>query len=165
MESFSFLILEKSIYSYDYIIIDTSSECFFEYNKNLILMSDISLFLVEANLLEIKKSRRLLDIYEKEWKVYSKKIKIIINKYNNNSIRDKILFNFFNGQEIVGKIKMSNYYNYLINKNNKIKIENNNIKKEYIKLSEKILKVNFKENNIKKIYKKIKNDILLRIYN
>ena len=94
---------------YDYIIIDTSSECFFEYNKNLILMSDISLFLVEANLLEIKKSRRLLDIYEKEWKVYSKKIKIIINKYNNNSIRDKILFNFFNGQEIVGKIKMSNY--------------------------------------------------------
>ena len=150
---------------YDYIIIDTSSECFFEYNKNLILMSDISLFLVEANLLEIKKSRKLLDIYEKEWKIYNKKIKIIINKYNSNSIKDKILLNIFNGQEIVGKIKMSNYYNYLINKNNKIKIENNNIKKEYIKLSEKILKVNFKENNIKKICKKIKNDILLKIYN
>ncbi len=150
---------------YDYIIIDTSSECFFEYNKNLILMSDISLFLVEANLLEIKKSRKLLDIYEKEWKIYNKKIKIIINKYNSNSIKDKILLNIFNGQEIVGKIKMSNYYNYLINKNNKIKIENNDIKKEYIKLSEKILKVNFKENNIKKICKKIKNDILLRIYN
>ncbi len=139
---------------YDYIIIDTSSECFFEYNKNLILMSDISLFLVEANLLEIKKSRKLLDIYEKEWKIYNKKIKIIINKYNSNSIKDKILLNIFNGQEIVGKIKMSNYYNYLINKNNKIKIENNDIKKEYIKLSEKILKVNFKENNIKKICKK-----------
>lgn len=150
---------------YDYIIIDTSSECFFEYNKNLILMSDISLFLVEANLLEIKKSRKLLDIYEKEWKIYNKKIKIIINKYNNNSIKDKILLNIFNEQEIVGKIKMSNYYNYLINKNNKIKIENNDIKKEYTKLSEKILKVNFKENNIKKLYKKIKNDILLRIYN
>lgn len=150
---------------YDYIIIDTSSECFFEYNKNLILMSDISLFLVEANLLEIKKSRKLLDIYEKEWKIYNKKIKIIINKYNSNSIKDKILLNIFNGQEIVGKIKMSNYYNYLINKNNKIKIENNDIKKEYIKLSEKILKVNFKENNIKKICKKIKNDILLKIYN
>lgn len=150
---------------YDYIIIDTSSECFFEYNKNLILMSDISLFLVEANLLEIKKSRKLLDIYEKEWKIYNKKIKIIINKYNSNSIKDKILLNIFNGQEIVGKIKMSNYYNYLINKNNKIKIENNDIKKEYIKLSEKIFKVNFKENNIKKICKKIKNDILLKIYN
>lgn len=150
---------------YDYIIIDTSSECFFEYNKNLILMSNISLFLVEANLLEIKKSRKLLDIYEKEWKIYNKKIKIIINKYNSNSIKDKILLNIFNGQEIVGKIKMSNYYNYLINKNNKIKIENNDIKKEYIKLSEKILKVNFKENNIKKICKKIKNDILLKIYN
>lgn len=150
---------------YDYIIIDTSSECFFEYNKNLILMSDISLFLVEANLLEIKKSRKLLDIYEKEWKIYNKKIKIIINKYNSNSIKDKILLNIFNGQEIVGKIKMSNYYNYLINKNNKTKIENNDIKKEYIKLSEKILKVNFKENNIKKICKKIKNDILLKIYN
>ena len=162
------IIISKiiNIYNkYDYIIIDTSSECFFEYNKNLILMSDISLFLVEANLLEIKKSRKLLDIYEKEWKIYNKKIKIIINKYNSNSIKDKILLNIFNGQEIVGKIKMSNYYNYLINKNNKIKIENNDIKKEYIKLSEKILKVNFKENNIKKICKKIKNDILLKIYN
>jgi len=36
-------------------------------NKKLILKSNISVFLIEANLLEIKKARKLLDIYEKEW--------------------------------------------------------------------------------------------------
>lgn len=148
---------------YDYIIIDTSSECFFEYNKNLILMSDIALFLTEANLLEIKKARKLLDIYEKEWNIEKEKIKIIINKYNSNSIKDSILIKLFYGQEIIGKIKMSDYYNYIINKNHKLNIEEKKIKNEYIKLSEKILKVNFKNNNnkIKNIYNNFSNNILL----
>ena len=131
---------------YDYIVIDTSSECFFEYNRNLILMSDISIFLVEANLLEIKKARKLLDIYEKEWKINKEKIKIIINKYNNNSVKDRVLIKLFDGQDIVGKLQMSDYYNQIINKNNKIDIKENIVKKEYIKISEKILKINFNTN-------------------
>lgn len=148
---------------YDYIIIDTSSECFFEYTRNLILMSDISVFLVEANLLEIKKARKLLDIYEKEWKIDKKQIKIIINKYNNNSVKDKVLLKLFEGQEIIGKIKMSDYYNYIINKNNIIKLEKDNIKNEYVKISEKILKVNFNpnKNRLKNLYNKIINNIIL----
>ena len=148
---------------YDYIIIDTSSECFFEYNRNLILMSDISLFLVEANLLEVKKAKKLLDIYEKEWKINNEKIKIIINKYNNKAIKDKVLIKLFDEQEIVGKIQMSDYYNQIINKNNKVNIEKNNVKDEYIKISEKILKVNFNtnENKLKKLHNKIINNIIL----
>ena len=155
--------IKKIKNDYDYILIDTSSECFFEYNKKLILMSDISVFLLEANLLEIKKARKLLDIYEKEWKIKKDKIKIIINKYNNNSIKDHVLLNLFKGQEIIGKIQMSNYYNYLINKNNKLLIEKNNVKNEYIKISEKILKVNFNQNEniIKKTYKKIIDNLFI----
>lgn len=148
---------------YDYIIIDTSSECFFEYNRNLILRSNISVFLVEANLLEIKKARRLLDIYEKEWKINREEIKIIINKYNNNSIKDKVLIKLFDGQEIVGKIQMSDYYNKIINKNNKVNIEKNTVKNEYIKISEKILKVNFNsnKNRFKRLHNKIISNIVL----
>lgn len=155
--------IEKIKNNYDYIIIDTSAECFFEYNRNLILMSDISVFLIEANLLEVKKSKKLLDIYQKEWKINTEKIKIIINKYNNNSIKDKVLLKLFDGQEIIGKIKMDDYYNYIINKNNKINIEKESIKNEYTKISEKILKVNFekKENKLEKIYNKIINNIIL----
>ena len=149
--------------NYDYIIIDTSSECFFEYNKEIILTSDVSVFLVEANLLEIKKAKKLLDIYEKEWKINKDKISIIINKYNNNSVKDNILYKLFDGQEILGKIQMSDYYNYIINKNNKIKFQKNNIKNEYIKVSEKLLKVNFenKNNKIKDWYNKIINNKIL----
>lgn len=155
--------IEKIKDKYDYIIIDTSSECFFEYNRELILMSNISVFLVEANLLEVKKSRKLLDIYEKEWKINREKIKIIVNKYNNNSIKDRVLIKLFDGQEIVGKIQMSDYYNQIINKNIKLNIEKNMVKNEYIKISERILKVNFNKNTnkFKKIYNKIYNSIIL----
>ena len=50
---------------YDYIVIDTSSECFFDYTKDIIKSSDINIFLVEANLSEIKKSENLLNMYLK----------------------------------------------------------------------------------------------------
>lgn len=156
--------IEEIKSNYDYIIIDTSAECFFEYNRNLILMSDISVLLVEANLLEVKKARKLLDIYEKEWKINADKVKIIINKYNNNSIKDRVLLKLFDGKEIIGKIKMSDYYNYIINKNNKKDIKKNSIKNEYEKIGEKILKVDFNKdkNKIEKIYQKFINNIILK---
>ena len=40
---------------YDVIIIDTSSECFFNYTKDIIKKSNINIFIVEPNLLEIQK--------------------------------------------------------------------------------------------------------------
>lgn len=143
--------------NYDYIIIDTSSECFFEYNRKIILESDVAVFLLEANLLEIKKAKKLLDIYEKEWKINKEKIRIIINKYNNNSVKDNILLQLFDRKEILGKIHMSEYYNHIINKNIKINFNKNNIKNEYIKISEKLLKIDFenKNNKIKQWYNKI----------
>ena len=115
--------------NYNYIIIDTSSECFFEYNRQLIFFSDIAVLLIEANLLE--------------WNINKEKIKIIINKYNNNSIGKNILTKIFDGQEILGKIQMSDYYNCIINKNNNINIKNNNVKNNYIRISKKLLKLNF----------------------
>ena len=156
--------IKKLKNKYEYILIDTSSECFFEYNKNVIKMSDLSIFLVEGNLLEIKKSRKLLDIYEKEWKINKEKIKIIINKYNNNSIKKKVLIKLFNEQEIIGKIKMSDFYNEIINKNNKIQINNKNILNEYKKIGKKVLKINFdvNKNNYNKFYKKLIKNLILK---
>lgn len=117
---------------YDYIIVDTSSECFFDYTKFIIQNSDISIFLVESNLIEIEKSKKLLEMYINNWNINKDKIKIIMNKQNKNSIYKKILKNIFIDFKIIGEIKYNENYNTLINKNFKNYYINNKIKKEFL---------------------------------
>lgn len=125
---------------YNIILIDTSTECFFEYTRLIMKCSDEILFLLEGNLLQIKKSINLLNIYTDNWNIDSKKIKIVINKKTNESIDEKILKNIFANFNIIGNINFSKVYNTLINKNmNKIYI-NNKIKKEYKIISQRILR-------------------------
>lgn len=137
---------------YDVIIIDTSSECFFNYTKDIIKKSNINIFIVEPNLLEIQKSKNILKIYKEEWNIDNNKINILFNKFNKNSIDINILKIIFSEYNIIGKIDINNKYNLIINKNaNKI---DKNIKKEYLKIIEKYL-INRKKNFIKKIKNKI----------
>lgn len=139
---------------YDVIIIDTSSECFFNYTKDIIKKSNINIFIVEPNLLEIQKSKNILKIYKEEWNIDNNKINILFNKFNKNSIDINILKIIFSEYNIIGKIDINNKYNLIINKNaNKI---DKNIKKEYLKIIEKYL-INIKKQNF---IKKIKNKIL-----
>ncbi len=138
-------IIKQLKNKYDYIIVDTSSECFFKYNKIFIDNSDKNIFLLEANLLEITKAKRLLEMYEKNWKINTKKISIIINKYNKNSIDEKVIKNIFSKYKIIGKIRMSNLYNLVINKNNANLYKSRENIKEYKKIGENILQVNFRK--------------------
>lgn len=138
---------------YDVIIIDTSSECFFNYTKDIIKKSNINIFIVEPNLLEIQKSKNILKIYKEEWNIDNNKINILFNKFNKNSIDINILKIIFSEYNIIGKIDINNKYNLIINKNaNKI---DKNIKKEYLKIIEKYLINRKKQNFIKKIKNKI----------
>ena len=146
-EKIKFIIEELKEY-YDLIIIDTSSECFFDYTKNILKESDIILFLLEANLVEIKKAKNLLKIYNKNWKINEEKIKLIINKYNEESVDEKIIKNIFSEYKILGKIKFNKKYNNLINKNFEENIYTKNIKKDYKKITEKIIKLKNKKLNL-----------------
>ena len=138
---------------YDVIIIDTSSECFFNYTKDIIKKSNINIFIVEPNLLEIQKSKNILKIYKEEWNIDNNKINILFNKFNKNSIDINILKIIFSEYNIIGKLDINNKYNLIINKNaNKI---DKNIKKEYLKIIEKYLINRKKQNFIKKIKNKI----------
>jgi len=113
---------------YDYIIIDTTSECFFEYTQEIINISNKSIFLTEANLLELSKSKRLLEIYKNNWNIDTNKINIIFNKYNKNSIDMKLLQELYSEYNILGNIKFASNYNFLINNNMKyLKINNKKI--------------------------------------
>ena len=69
-------ILKELILKYDLIIIDTTSECFFDYTKEILENSDLIIFLAEANLIELKKSKNLLDIYINKWNIEKQKINI-----------------------------------------------------------------------------------------
>jgi len=92
-------------------------------------------------LLEVKKAKRLLEIYLENWNIKKEKINIVFNKYNFNSINLNILKNIFNEIKIIGKINFNKNYNLIINKNNKIKnkLINLKIRKEYLKIINKII--------------------------
>ena len=142
-------ILEKLKQIYEIIIIDTSSECFFDYTKEIIKNSNVNIFITEANLLEIKKAKNLLNIYINDWNISQNNFNILFNKYNENSIDISILKNIFSGFSILGKLDINSKYNLLINKNNINSLEKN-LKNEYLKINKKILNENSNKNNFLK---------------
>ena len=106
---------------YDLIIIDTSNNFLYESIKKLIDISDKSIIISGANVLEVRKTKELLEKY-KEWNVKTKKINIIFNKYTKECIDDEILKNIFREYNVIGKINLNEYYDKAINTNN-IKIK------------------------------------------
>ena len=126
--------LNNLIKEYDYIFIDMSLECFENQNKKIMKKSYLNILLIEPNLTEIKKSQKILEMYNKEWKIKKQFINIIFNKYNINSIKEKILKRLFEEYKIIGKINFDLDYNLLINKNYNCKNEIKKIKKEYLEI-------------------------------
>ncbi len=99
---------EKELYrikeQFDYIIID-SNEINVNNNNNQFIIKDI--FILEANLLELKKINNLKLNNIKE---------IILNKNNKNNISEKIIEKIFN-KKIIGKINYNKKINLFINNN------------------------------------------------
>ena len=99
---------EKELYrikeQFDYIIID-SKEINVNTNNNQFIIKDI--FILEANLLELKKINNL--------KLNNIK-GIILNKNNKNNISEKIIEKIFN-KKIIGKINYNKKINLFINNN------------------------------------------------
>ena len=134
-------IINKLKIKYDLILVDTSSECFFENNKFILEKSKKIIFLIEGNIVQIKKSQTLLNMYIDKWKIDKNKIKIIINKNNKESIELEILKNIFREFKIIGKLNLDEIYIYLINNFFKYNfLVQKKIKKEYEKINLEILK-------------------------
>ena len=133
-------LLEKNKNKYDLIIIHTvSCNEILEVNKEIIEISNLSLFISDTNLLEINKSIKLLEKYINKLKINKDKFQIIFNKYNNKSIDFNLLGNIFSEFNIIGYLKYSVQYSELINKNNTNNLINNKIKNEYSKINNLIL--------------------------
>lgn len=122
---------------YDIIIIDTSNNYISRETKEVSIISDKIIFISGANVLEIKKSKDLLNICEKEWGIEKEKINIIFNKYTSKSIEGEILKNIFKDYHILGKLELNEYYDKIINENN-IKLKE--IQKELEQIRKNIMK-------------------------
>lgn len=129
-------ILNNFSKKYDLIIIDNTSEYSCNYTKEILINSDEIIFLTDANLIELNKTKKILEKYINKWKIKKEKIKVVFNKININSINSKILKNLFSDFKILGKINFSNKYNLIINNN--LKILNKKINKEYLKIIKKL---------------------------
>lgn len=132
-------ILDSFSKKYDLIIIDNTSEYSCEHTKEILKNSDSIIFLSDANLIELNKTKKLLEKYINKWKIEKERINVVFNKININSINNKILNNLFSDFNILGKIDFSNKYNLIINNN--LKILNKKINKEYINIIKK-MKIN-----------------------
>lgn len=131
-------ILDSFSKKYDLIIIDNTSEYSCEHTKEILKNSDSIIFLSDANLIELNKTKKLLEKYINKWKIEKERINVVFNKININSINNKILNNLFSDFNILGKINFSNKYNLIINNN--LKILNKKINKEYINIIKKMKK-------------------------
>lgn len=127
-------ILNELKNEYELMIIDTSSKLENEYTKRIFYQSDEIIFLLEPNILGIKKSKNMLEIFENDWKISSEKIKIILNKTNIYQISDMIIEELFPDIKLLGKMKYHDAYNLMINKN----VDKKEIRKEYERIWRKI---------------------------
>lgn len=78
-DAFIKFILEKSIYTYDYIIIDTNSDCS---NVNIDLLDNVDnvLFIMNNDLLNIKNMRSMINIFKVAGKT---NYKVLLNESTN----------------------------------------------------------------------------------
>ena len=119
---------------YDLIIIDTSAILNKEYTKRIFYNSDDIIFLIEPNVLGVKKAQNMLEIFEKDWKINPEKIKVVLNKSNMYEISDAILKELFSDYKFIGKMKYMDCYHLMINKS----VNQKEVKKEYEKVYQKI---------------------------
>lgn len=132
-------IIKKISSKYDAVIIDTSSECFYDYTKEILNLSDKAIFMTEGNLLDLAKSKRLLEIYRNDWKIENSKINIIFNKFNNRCIDIKILNSLYSDYVILGCIKLKIDIIEMINCNFKKIMYKNNYLKKYEEIANKMI--------------------------
>jgi len=127
-------LLNERRKEYELLIIDTALS---EQNEQLKLLLEYSnkiVFLMEPNILEIKKANSILETYIKDWNINMDKIKIVFNKTNNNAIIEDILRQAFSEIEIVGSIPYNEKFNLYIDKKTNEKIKITDLEKIYNKI-------------------------------
>lgn len=129
--------------NYDVILIDIE-----KYFTSIFEEIDKIIFLTEANVLQIKKSKIYLEENIKKYKIEQDKINIVFNKVVKDAFSINILKNALKEYNLLGKVNNINNCNILVNHNMNQTYLQNNIKMQYQKIANEILK----NKNTKKYY-------------
>ena len=129
--------------NYDVILIDIE-----KYFTSIFEEIDKIIFLTEANVLQIKKSKIYLEENIKKYKIEQDKINIVFNKVAKDAFSINILKNALKEYNLLGKVNNINNCNILVNHNMNQTYLQNNIKMQYQKIANEILK----NKNTKKYY-------------
>ncbi len=114
------------------------------------------IFLIEPNILQIKKSKKQIEKIINNYKIEQEKINIIFHKINEETLSFNILKNILKEYNFIGKVNDITNCNLLINHNMNQKFLNKKIKKQYQKIGNEILKnKNIKNYYLNKIEKEI----------
>lgn len=127
---------EKINANYDRIYIENYFENDNEIEQEILKISNEIIFLSQPNLLEISKSKKILERYINRYLIEKEKINILFNKYNKYSIDENLLKKIFFEFDFIGKIKFNNKYNLLLNGQAFFNLKK--IKKEYFKIYKKL---------------------------
>ena len=131
-------ILNKYKKKYNYIVIDVGTYIKHYLLRNILNKSNTIIFLTEGNLLQIKKSKSLLDLYLNNWKIQKENFRIILNKKNKNTIHNQIIKNSLYNISILGEIQYNVNFDNLINNRFKNLMLYPKIIKKYKKIIDKI---------------------------
>lgn len=135
MEEYRILeLLDDLKNKFDFIIIDISINLKKSIIQLILRKADKIIFLIVPDILEIKKSKFLLEIYEWDWKISKNKIKIIFNKVNKYAISNDFINDFFDKYEILGSIEYDEKYTFFINEKDFMISDKNEYKSIYKKL-------------------------------
>jgi len=117
--------------NFDFIIIDMNHYTKKGIERNILIKSKYNIIVVEQNLESLKRTERLLNKYLREYKIYSNKLKIIINKNSRFKFNSKIISSILYNIKIIGSISHIKYINQRIKNNEKINriIKQNKINK------------------------------------
>lgn len=120
---------------YDVILIDIE-----KYFTSLFEEIDKIIFLTEANILQIKKSKIYLEESIKNYKIEQEKINIVFNKITKDAFSINILKSALKEYNLLGKVNNINNCNLLINHNMNQAYLEKHIKMQYQKIGNEILK-------------------------
>lgn len=130
-------LLNKLKNDYEFIIIDTSSNLNYKYVKLVLSYADNIIFLVESNLIEIRKATNMLEVLINDWNIEVDKIKLVVNKVNKYELVNSILEELFLEFEIISKLQYEEKYNLFINQNTNYLIDKMGYKNIYEKIRNK----------------------------
>jgi len=149
-------IYSSVIKKFDFSLIDLPSSPFLDVVYYTLSNADNIFFVINPNYSSIRQGLKYLDLLTKLWSIPKDKIKLIVNKVQNNSLENIQIENLLDGYEIILNIpyvkEIDSYINGAISNLN-INIDMKNVYKSIgIKNKKEVDNISF---NIKSILKKV----------